>query len=83
MTTSAWVSITDFVARNDCNVTALDGAGILIAEFTRKVVGLPENGPVNAITRWALVIREDHLLRLQWQACTRKAALFSVTRPFK
>jgi hypothetical protein len=62
MTTSAWVSITDTVAKNDCDVTAPDGAGIPAAEFTRKVVGLPGNGPVNASTRWAVVIGEDDLL---------------------
>ncbi len=59
MSTSAWVSITNTVARNDCDVTAPDGAGIPPAEFTRRVVSLPSSGPVNASTRWAVVIGED------------------------
>jgi hypothetical protein len=83
MTTSAWVSITDTVARNDCDVTAPDGAGIPAAEFTRKVVGLPSNGPVNASTRWAVVIGEDLMLRLQWQALPLPASVLNGRATFK
>jgi hypothetical protein len=83
MTTSAWVSIMDTVAKNDCDVTASDGAGIPAAEFTRKVVGLPGNGPVNASTRWAVVIREDHLLRLQRQALPLPASILNGRTTFK
>ncbi len=83
MTTSAWVSITDTVARNDCDVTAPDGAGIPVAEFTRKVVGLPSSGPVNASTRWAVVIGEDLMLRLQWQALPLPASVLNGRATFK
>jgi hypothetical protein len=83
MSTSAWVSITDTVAKNDCDVTAPDGAGIPAAEFTRKVVGLPSSGPVNASTRWAVVIGEDHLLRLQWQALPLPASILTVEQRSK
>jgi hypothetical protein len=83
MTTSAWVSITDTVARNDCDVTAPDGVGIPAAEFTRKVVGLPSSGPVNASTRWAVVIGEDLMLRLQWQALPLPASVLNGRATFK
>jgi hypothetical protein len=83
MTTSAWVSITDTVAKNDCDVPAPDGARIPAAEFTRKVVGLPGNGPVNASTRWAVVIGEDYLLRLQWQALPLPASILNRRAIFK
>jgi hypothetical protein len=75
MTTSAWV--------NDCDVTAPDGAGIPAAEFTRKVDGLPSGGPVNASTRWALVIGEDLMLRLQWQALPLPASVLNRRATFK
>jgi hypothetical protein len=78
MSTSAWVSITDTVAKNDCDVTAPDGA-----ELTRKVVGLPSSGPVNASMRWAVVIGEDHLLRLQWQALPLPASILNGRATFK
>ncbi len=80
---TALVSITDTVARNDCNVTAPDGAGIPAAEFTRKVVGLPSSGPVNASTRWAVVIGEDLMLRLQWQALPLPASVLNGRATFK
>jgi hypothetical protein len=83
MMTSAWVSITDTVAKNDCDVMAPDGAGLPAAEFTRKVVGLPSSGPVNASTRWAVVIGEDHLLRLQWQALPLPASVLNGRATFK
>jgi hypothetical protein len=77
------VSITDTVAKNDCDFTAPDGAGIPAAEFTRKVVGLPSSGPVNASTRWAVVIGEDLLLRLQWQALPLPASVLKGRATFK
>ncbi len=83
MTTFAWVSITDTVARNDCDVTAQNGAGIPAAEFTRKVVGLPSSGLVNASTRWAVVIGEDLMLRLQWQALPLPASVLNGRATFK
>jgi hypothetical protein len=83
MSTSAWVSITDTVARNDCDVTAPDGAGIPLAKFTRRVVSLPSSGPVNASTRWAVVIGEDNLLRLQWQALPLPASIVNGRATFK
>jgi hypothetical protein len=83
MTTSAWVSITDTVARNDCDVTAPDGAGIPTAEFTRRVVSLPSSGPVNASTRWAVVTGEDLMLRLQWQALPLPTSVLNGRATFK
>jgi hypothetical protein len=83
MTTSAWVSITDTMACNDCDITAPAGVGIPAAEFTRKVVGLPGNRPANASTRWAVVIGEDLLLCLQWQALPRPASVLNGRATFK
>jgi len=83
MTTTAWVSITDSVSRNDCDLLGPDGAGIPPAEFTRKVVSLPSSGPTNASTRWAVVIGEDLLLRLQWQALPLPASILNRRTTFK
>ncbi len=60
-----------------------DGAGIPAAEFTQKVVGLPSSGPVNASTRWAVVIGEDLMLRLQWQAFPLPASVLNGLATFK
>jgi hypothetical protein len=83
MVSSAWVSITDSVASQDCNLTDADGAGISASEFVRSIAKLPGNGPTNGSTRWAIVIGGDGLLKLQWQALPLPASILNGKTTFK
>jgi hypothetical protein len=83
MVSLAWVSITDSVASRDCNITDDTGAGIPSGEFTRSLALLPENGPTNASTHWAIVIGADNLLKLQWQALPLLASILNGKETFK
>ncbi len=83
MVTSAWVSITDSVASQDCDLTDADGAGISAREFVRSITQLPGNGPTNGSTRWAIVIGGDGLLKLQWQALPLPASTLNGKTTFK
>jgi hypothetical protein len=83
MVTSAWVTITDAVASQDCDLTDADGAGVSASEFVRTIAQLPGNGPTNGSTRWAIVIGGDGLLKLQWQALPLPASTLNGKTTFK
>jgi hypothetical protein len=76
MVSSAWVSFADS-ARRDCDLTDNTGAGVSAGEFIRSLALLPGNGPTNASTCWAIVIRGDNLLKLQWQALPLPASVLN------
>jgi hypothetical protein len=67
MTSSTWTSLTDSISSNDADVIDDSGAGIAPAAVLRIQGQLPSSGPVNASTRWAIVIGADGLLKLQLQ----------------
>ncbi len=83
MVTSAWVTITDAVASQDCDLTDADGAGVSASEFVRTIAKLPGNGPTNGSTGWAIVIGGDGLLKLQWQALPLPASTLNGKTTFK
>ncbi len=83
MVTSAWVSITDSVVSQDCDLTDADGAGISASEFVRSIAKLPGIGPTNGSTRWAIVLGGDGLLKLQWQALPLPASILNGKTTFK
>jgi hypothetical protein len=83
MVTSAWTSVTDTVASQDCDITYGDGAGISAGEFIRSIDTLPGTGPTNWSTRWAVVIGGDLHLKLQWQALPLPASILNGKASFK
>jgi hypothetical protein len=83
MVTSAWTSVTDTVASQDCDITDSDGAGISAGEFIRSIATLPGTGPTNRSTRWAVIISGDHHLKLQWQALPLPASVLNGKASFK
>jgi hypothetical protein len=83
MVSLAWVSITDSVASRDCDITDDTGARIPSSKFTRSLALLPENGPTNASTHWAIVTGVDSLLKLQWQALPLTASILNGKATFK
>jgi hypothetical protein len=83
MVSSAWTSLTDIVSSNNADILDDSGAGISPAAFLRILGQLPSSGPVNASTRWAIVIGADGLLKLQLQALPLVASYLNNRATFR
>jgi hypothetical protein len=83
MVSSTWTSLTDIVSSNNADVLDDSGAGISPAAFLRILGQLPSSGPVNASTRWAVVIGADGLLKLQLQALPLVASYLNNRATFR
>ncbi len=79
MVSSTWTSLTDTVSSNNADV--LDDFSP--AAFLRILGQLPSSGPVNASTRWAIVIGADGLLKLQLQALPLVASCLNNRATFR
>ncbi len=74
LTTGGWLDVTDLIAANNATVLDPEGAGVPNNEFRRILEELPDNGPESCAIRWAVVVGEDGLLKLQLQALPSDAA---------
>ena len=83
MLSTAWVSITETVTSNDVDLVDQSGAGLSPAAFMRSLTQLPDTGPVNASTRWAVVVGSDGFLKLQWQSLPLVASVLNSRSVFK
>ena len=83
MMTSTWSSITDTISSNDGEVLDGTGAGVSSSGFMRSLQQLPDDGPTNASTRWAVVIGSDGYLKLQWQGLPLVASVLNSRSVFK
>lgn len=68
MLTSAWIDVPALICSNESQVLDDKGSGIPPAEFMEILDNLPEDGPESCSVRWAVVIGEDSLMRLQLQS---------------
>ncbi len=83
MVTSTWTSLTDTVSSNNADILDDSSAGISPAAFLRILGQLLSSGPVNASTRWAIVIGADGLLKLQLQALPLVASYLNNRATFR
>jgi hypothetical protein len=83
MVSSSWTSLTDVVSSNNADILDDSGAGISPAAFLRILGQLPSSGPVNASTRWAIVIGADGHLKLQLQALPLVASYLNNRATFR
>jgi hypothetical protein len=83
MVSSSWTSLTDIVSSNNADILDDSGAGISPAAFLRILGQLPSSGPVNASTRWAIVIGADGHLKLQLQALPLVASYLNNRATFR
>ncbi len=67
LTTGGWIDVPDLVAANNAMVLDPEGAGVSNNEFRRILEELPDDGPESCSIRWAVVVGEDGLLKLQLQ----------------
>ncbi len=74
LTTSSWADVLDLVATNNVTILDSEGAGVPTGEIRRVLDELPDEGPEAAAIRWAIVVGEDGLLKLQLQTLPSVAA---------
>jgi hypothetical protein len=68
MLTSAWIDVPALICSNESQVLDDQGAGIPPSEFMEILDNLPEDGPESCSVRWAVIIGEDGLMKLQLQS---------------
>ncbi len=64
----------DLVATNNITILDREGSGIPASEMRQILDELPDEGPEAATIRWAVVVGEDGLLKLQLQSLPSDAA---------
>jgi hypothetical protein len=74
LTTSSWLDVRDLVATSNVTVFDPEGAGIPTSEFRQILDELPDEGPEATAIRWAVVVGDDGLLKLQLQSLPSDAA---------
>ena len=74
LTSSVWLDVPDLVASNNASIEDPQGAGIPYSEFKKILDEIPDDGPESCAIRWAVVVGEDSLLKLQLQALPGDAA---------
>jgi hypothetical protein len=74
LTTSTWTDVLDLVASNNITILDQEGSGIPASEMRQILDELPDEGPEAAAIRWAVVVGEDGLLKLQLQSLPSDAA---------
>ncbi len=68
MLSSVWQDVPNLVAANNATVLDPTGSGVPSSEFHQILEELPDEGPESCAIRWAIVVGEDGLLKLQLQA---------------
>ncbi len=74
LTTSTWTDVLDLVATNNITILDREGSRIPASEMRQILDELPDEGPEAAAIRWAVVVGEDGLLKLQLQSLPSDAA---------